>query len=264
MIEPLIVDPFLRCERKEKTFAGLLVWTVCFHQGLIVLGVFLSALALSFLLTGLSVAVDLTGCHVWSTHLYLPHPFSQWHLTTHLTILMRHCLGVFFGILVSSLLLLSPSLLLHCLHPSLFDFRLLTLLCYSSHSTISHPFWCCSTFSSLVAPIPRMFLFIPPLIFPAALRHAATAICSWHPRFHTSLALLSLLCLHSFTHLLPFSITHAPISHCSCWLSHHSPLFLCTCIHSCAVVRIPSLDMLFPQKSILARCYVTVTQSFQT
>lgn len=32
----------------------------------------------------------------------------------------------------------------------------------------------------------------------------------------------------------------------------------------CVFVQIPSLDMLFPQKSILTCCYVTVTQSFQT
>lgn len=61
-------------------------------------------------------------------------------------------------------------------------------------------------------PFPRLFLFILFLIFPSTLSHATTTICSWHPHLHTSLPLLSFLCLRSVYHLLPSFITHSPIS----------------------------------------------------
>lgn len=69
---------------------------------------------------------------------------------------------------------------------------------------------------------------------------------------HISIPLLSALCLCSSSHLLPFSITHAPISWCECLLSHllillswHSAVCACMLARDCVFLQIPCLDVHF-------------------
>lgn len=79
MIDPLNIGPSLGSEREETTFAGLLVWAVCFHQGC-----FFPCTCFAFPLersplTGNSLLLVVLCAHLCPVFLNL---LSWWHLTT--------------------------------------------------------------------------------------------------------------------------------------------------------------------------------------
>lgn len=74
---------------------------------------------------------------------------------------------------------------------------------------------CCFTPFLPPTPSPRLFLFILTSNSPPLTCHRHNLLLAY-----SLPSPLSLLCLHSFSHVHPFSITHTPISWCECLLSH--------------------------------------------